>query len=487
MQLFDIPMACILIGLILYSILGGADFGAGVWQLTALPPLATYDKQTAKRIREHCHHSMGPVWEANHVWLVFVLTVTWTAFPVAFGSIASTLAIPLTLVGVGIMFRGAAYAFRTVSLNDRQLALADAVFSLSSIVTPFGLGAAIGAIAAGRVPVGNAAGNLLTSWLNPVSIVVGLLAISVSAYTAAVYLAADADRNKDSWMVDQFRSRALQAGLISGLIALVGIPVMHADAHRVFERLLTGPGLVGLVISVIGGVATLTLVVRRRWEPARLSAAFAVAGIIIGWALAQQPIFLPGLTVAQAAAPKQTQIVVIIAIAVGALTLFPSLWVLFRLVLKGRFDQPLEDELPSRTRPGRDRFSLRPRPARTRLDRLPDRRHRAAEHQQLIALPRDRRGRVRGLHHPRRDRNGPDPAGRDFAQRHRLLAPRASRRVSTDVAFGAATAASVAVPQPQSDRSPHPGRRGIEPEPPRCDSSVRHPRPLGLLPPGSGR
>jgi cytochrome bd ubiquinol oxidase subunit II len=342
MHLYDFPMACVLIGLILYSILGGADFGAGLWQLTALPPLATYDAETAKRIREHAHHSMGPVWEANHVWLIFVLTVTWTAFPTAFGAIASTLAVPLTLVGVGIMFRGAAYAFRTVPLNDTQLALADAVFSLSSIITPFGLGAAIGAIAGGRVPVGNAAGNLFTSWLNPVSIIVGLLAVSVSAYTAAVYLAADAERHGDSWMVNQFRSRALQAGVVSGLIALVGIPIMHSDAHRVFERLISGPGLIGLVISVIAGIATLTLVIQRHWTPARISAALAVAGIIVGWALAQQPIFLPGLTIGQAAAPNQTQIVVIAAIVIGALTLLPSLWILFGLVLRGRFDERLQ-------------------------------------------------------------------------------------------------------------------------------------------------
>jgi cytochrome bd ubiquinol oxidase subunit II len=342
-HLYDIPMACVLIGLILYAILGGADFGAGLWQLTALPPLATYDADSAKRIREHAHHSMGPVWEANHVWLIFVLTVTWTAFPTAFGAIASTLAVPLTMVGVGISFRGAAYAFRTIPLSDAQLAYVDTVFSLSSIIIPFGLGAAIGAIAGGRVPVGNAAGSLFSSWLNPVSIIVGLLAVSVSAYTAAVYLAADAERHHDPWMVSQFRSRALQAGLVSGLIALVGIPVMHSDAHRVFERLITGPGIVGLVISVVAGVATLTLVVRRRWTPARISAALAVAGIIIGWALAQQPIFLPGLTIAQAAAPNQTQILVTVAIAIGAVTLLPSLWFLFGLVLGGRFDERLPD------------------------------------------------------------------------------------------------------------------------------------------------
>src|SRR5580692_10900403 len=131
MHFYDLPMICVLVGLALYSILGGADFGAGFWQLTTLPALLRGDqvqRERAARIREHAHHSMGPVWEANHVWLIFVLTVTWTAYPTAFGAIASTLAVPLSLAGLGVVLRGAAYALRSGASAPREHLVLDTVF-----------------------------------------------------------------------------------------------------------------------------------------------------------------------------------------------------------------------------------------------------------------------------------------------------------------------------------------------------------------------
>ena len=186
MVLQALPLVFVLCGLVLYAVLAGADFGAGVWQLLA------GRGRRGKRVRDHAHHSMGPVWEANHVWLIFVLTIFWTAYPRAFGSIASTLAVPLFIAAIGIVFRGAAYALRAGAASEREAAVIDTIFSLSSILTPFALGAAIGAIAIDRVPVGNAAGHLFSSWLNPTSILIGALAVSNGAYLAAVYLAADA-------------------------------------------------------------------------------------------------------------------------------------------------------------------------------------------------------------------------------------------------------------------------------------------------------
>ena len=166
--------------------LGGADFGAGFWQLFA------GRGEHGEQVREFAHQSMGPVWEANHVWLIFVLTVFWTSYPKAFGSIASTLAVPCSSHVMGIIFRGAAYAFRAGASSGREWGVIDTIFSFSSILTPFALGAAVGAIATNRVPVGNAAGHLFSSWLNPTSIFIGVLAVTSSAYLAAVYLAADA-------------------------------------------------------------------------------------------------------------------------------------------------------------------------------------------------------------------------------------------------------------------------------------------------------
>src|SRR3954462_10325615 len=188
MFLAALPLVFSLVGLALYTVLAGADFGAGFWQLFA------GRGPHAARVREIAHDSMAPVWEANHVWLIFVLTVFWTAYPTAFGSIASTLATPLLLAGIGIVFRGAAYALRIGASTARELGIIDTIFSLSSILTPFALGTMVGGIATGRVPVGNAAGDRFSSWLNATSILVGILAVASSAYLAAVYLAADAAR-----------------------------------------------------------------------------------------------------------------------------------------------------------------------------------------------------------------------------------------------------------------------------------------------------
>jgi cytochrome bd ubiquinol oxidase subunit II len=340
MHLYDLPMICVLAGLALYTILGGADFGAGIWQLLTLiaPRRSPQAHERSQRLREHAHHAMGPVWEANHVWLIFVLTVTWTAYPTAFGAITSTLAVPLLMAGIGVIFRGAAYALRAGTSRRGELSVVDGMFSVASALTPFALGTMIGAITAGRVPVGNATGELFGSWLNPLSLTVGALSVAVSAYTAAVYLAADGTRHDERALAEAFRTRALIAGALAGVIALAALPILHADAHRVFERLLSGPGLVGVAISVLGGVATLMLVTMRHFEQARLSAAIAVAGLIIGWALAQQPILLPGLTLAQAAAPTATLVSLLAAIALGAVILFPSLALLFGLLIGGRFD-----------------------------------------------------------------------------------------------------------------------------------------------------
>jgi cytochrome d ubiquinol oxidase subunit II len=278
------------------------------------------------------------VWEANHVWLIFVLTVTWTAYPVAFGSIASTLSVPLFIAALGIIFRGAAYALRSGTTTEHETRVVDTLFAVSSVLTPFALGAAVGGVASLRVPSGNASGHLFSSWLNPTSALCGVLAVSTSAYLAAVYLSADAARQQDEWLVEQFRRRALLAGVVAGGLALGGLAVMHSDARFVFHGLIHGRGLAGLIASVLAGVATLALGWARRFRLARYTAAVAVAAIVAGWALAQYPKLLVNLTIGQAAAPHDTQVAIVLAVVAGALILFPSLALLFGLLLRGRFD-----------------------------------------------------------------------------------------------------------------------------------------------------
>jgi cytochrome d ubiquinol oxidase subunit II len=329
MTIADVPMLFVLGGLILYVVLAGPDFGAGIWQITA------GRGERGDRLRDLAHDAMGPVWEANHVWLIFVLTILWTSYPVAFGSIASTLAAALLLAGLGIVVRGAAYALRSGTATLGEQRRVDTASALSSIVTPFALGAAVGGIASGRVPVGNATGDLITSWLNPTSIVVGALAVATSAYLAAVFLSADAVRLGEPDLAAAFRMRALGAGLVAGALALAGLVVLHGDAHALYEELVTGRGLPMLVISGLGGVATLALVAAGRFEPARYSAAVAVGAIVAGWALAQEPELLPGLTIHEAAAPHDTLVAVIVAVIGGGLIVFPSLAMLFTLTLGG--------------------------------------------------------------------------------------------------------------------------------------------------------
>jgi cytochrome d ubiquinol oxidase subunit II len=331
-HLYDVPIIFALAGLALYVVLGGADFGAGIWQLIA------GGGEGGERLREHAHRSMAPVWEANHVWLIFVLTVFWTAYPTAFGSIASTLSVPLLIAAIGIILRGAAYALRSGADSGRELRRIDTLFAIASLLTPFALGTAVGAIAARRVPVGNAAGRLFASWTGPVSILIGALAVVSSAYLAAVYLSADARRLGEPELEQAFRVRALAAGVIAGGLAIAGLAVVHSDAHPLYHHLLDGAGLPALIVSVLAGVLALGLVLARRYEPARYTAALAVAAILAGWALAQKPIILPRLTIARAAAPHDTLVLVVVAVLAGGAILFPSLALLFRLLLRGRFD-----------------------------------------------------------------------------------------------------------------------------------------------------
>ena len=339
-----VPVALMLAGMAAYTVLAGADFGAGLWTLLATGP-------GAARTRAEARHAMGPVWEANHVWLIFVLVICWTGYPVAFGSIASTLALPLTMAAVGIIFRGAAYALRGSTTNHGESRVAETLFALSSVATPFALGTITGAIATGRVPVGNAAGNLVTSWLNPASILIGVLAVAFSGYLAAVFLAADSRRHPDqaqaAVLTGYFRRRALATGVACGALALAGLLVMR---HSGLD-LTRGLALAMVGVSALAGLATMALCWRSRFGLARLSAALAVAAVVAGWAAAQAPRMLPGMTVTQAAAGRATLVALTIAVACGAVILIPSLALLYALLLRGRLDDPETPEPPQAPEP----------------------------------------------------------------------------------------------------------------------------------------
>jgi cytochrome d ubiquinol oxidase subunit II len=333
MALAEVPAVLILVGLAAYVVFAGADFGAGLWYLLAGPG------RRGRAIRDFSYHAMAPVWEANHVWLIFVLVVAWTAYPTAFGSIASTLALPLFVAAVGIILRGTAYALRSGAPQDRETEGATGfVFGASSILTPLALGAAVGAIASGRVPVGNAEGDLVTSWLNATSLLIGALAVATAGYLAAVYLAGDAVREGKPELARAFRVRALAMGLVAGALAVGGLAVLREDSRPLFDGLTSGAGLAAVLVSALAGLVTLALVRAERYEPARFSAALAVAAIVAGWGIAQSPDLLPGLTIEDAAAGRSTLWALLISIAAGLVILVPSLALLYGLVLRGRFD-----------------------------------------------------------------------------------------------------------------------------------------------------
>jgi len=332
-MLADVPIVLILLGLAAYTVLGGADFGAGFWTLV---PGGGLTGRAATR--DYARHTMGPLWEANHVWLIFVLVVCWTAYPVAFGSIMSTLSVPLFIAALGIILRGASYALRGQLDGAPRRRLIEDVFAVSSILTPFALGTVVGAVASGRVPVGNARGDIVASWLNPTSVLIGALAVATSSYLTAVYLAADARRLGEATLEIDFRARALWAGVVAGALAIGGLAVVRFDAEPIWSGLMRGPGLAMVGVSAAAGLMTLMFVWRSRFGPARVSAALAVAAIMAGWAFAQQPRFLPGLTIGQAAAGRSTLIALVISVAAGATVLVPSLILLYSLFLRGRLD-----------------------------------------------------------------------------------------------------------------------------------------------------
>ena len=329
-MLADLALAVLVIGLAAYAVLAGADFGAGFWDLTA------GGAERGSRIRGLVKQSMGPVWEANHVWLILVLVVMWTCFPKAFGPIMETLYVPIFIAAVGIIFRGAAFALRGEAATIAEARALGATFALSSVLVPFFLGCAVGAVAAGEVPVDGNPSDPFGAWTGAVALFSGALAVVTGLYIAAIFLAADAARAAMPDLVEAFRKRALGSAVVAGALAVAGLVVVESDAPDLFDGLTSGAGLAMVIASALAGAVTLGLVWTRRFEPARYSAGVAVGAVIAGLALAMSPYFLPGeLTFDDAAAGDPTMIATLIAVALALCVIVPSLAYLYRLKLRG--------------------------------------------------------------------------------------------------------------------------------------------------------
>jgi cytochrome d ubiquinol oxidase subunit II len=319
----------LVVAITLYAWSGLADYGAGLWDMLA------GGRQRGQRARELVDTAVTPVWEANHVWLVFLLVVCWTGFGVAFASIMSTLFIPLSLAALGIVFRGASFALRKDAARAGRRHLAGWLFGVGSVLTPFFLGATLGAVASGRVPVGNAAGNQITSWWNATSVTVGLLAVAMGGYLSAIYLVVEARRQDEIDLERYFRVRALAAGVAALLLGGAALTALYFDARTMFDR-VTGRSIPLIIIGVLALAASFVMARRGAARGLRVLGALGVAALVWSWAVAQAPYLLPfSLTIAAGAGADVTQRWLLGWALVALVTVVPLLSLLYVLDQRG--------------------------------------------------------------------------------------------------------------------------------------------------------
>ena len=315
-----------LVSLVVYALFGGADYGGGVWDLFARGP-------RARAQRELIAHAIGPVWEANHVWLILIVVLLFSCFPAAFVEISTALHIPLTLMLIGVVLRGSAFTFRTYDVHDDKTERRwSRVFSISSTITPVLLGVILGAITTDRLRAagGGFEERFVRPWLGTFQFAVGLLALALFAFLAAVYLTVEAESED---VREDFRRRALGAAAAVGVMALATFLLSAAAAPAVSDMLLASGWAIPLHAAT--GAAAVTAIWAlwaRRYRVARAAAVAQVALIVVGWGVAQYPnLIQPDLTISAAAAPAVTLRFVAGALAAGAVLLFPSLYYMFRV------------------------------------------------------------------------------------------------------------------------------------------------------------
>jgi len=323
----ELAIAVVIVtALVLYALLAGADFGGGVWDLLASGPRKGEQRALIERV-------IGPIWEANHVWLILAVVLLFTGFPAAFAAISIALHVPLTLFLLGIVFRGSAFTFRSYdSRSDTAQQRWGVVFSIASVLAPLLLGCIVGAVASGdiRVEAGVVTSGFFSPWLALFPITVGLFALALFAFLAAVYLTHEAPTPE---LADDFRRRALVTGVIVALLAGAAFAASFSGAPRVSAGLTGRP----FTWPLHGATAVFALLAfwalwKRRFWMARIAAAAQVALIVVGWAASQYPfLVVPDITLQVAAGNSQTLRLVLWAIAGGSVLLIPSLLILFRI------------------------------------------------------------------------------------------------------------------------------------------------------------
>jgi cytochrome d ubiquinol oxidase subunit II len=314
-----------------YALFAGADFGGGIWDLLA------GSSSRGHRARDAIDASVTPVWEGNQVWIVLGLVLLWTGFPGAFAAITITLFVPLAASVLGIVLRGVGFAFRHEAVHPASKRLTGALFATSSLLAPFFLGTAVGAVTTGRVPP-SSHGLSTAAWTTPTALVTGALFVATCAFIGAIYLVGDARRRGHDDLVTYFGHRAIASGVVTGVLAGVNLALLHGSAPYVFGR-LTGVALPAVIISVLAGAAALVLILLRRQWLLRIFGALAVAAVLAAWGLAQYPYLFPtGLGVAAAAAPSSSLIAEIVVIGMAAVLVVPSFAYLYWLQQHGQLE-----------------------------------------------------------------------------------------------------------------------------------------------------
>ncbi|MFK8022784.1 MAG: cytochrome d ubiquinol oxidase subunit II [Ilumatobacter sp.] len=325
MGLSDLVAITMFLGVVAYAVFGGADFGSGVWDLTA------GDAERGGHLRAQIDRSIGPVWEANHVWLIYILVYLWTGFPTAFAAIMNTLFVPFMLVALGIVLRGGAFAFRKFSSGLREAQIHGAVFAVSSILTPFVLGMIAGAIASGRVPL-DEPGDRWASWTGPTSWVGGALAVLTCTFLAGTFLAADAQRSGRSELADEIGRKVRPVALATGAASLAAAVTLELDAKTLASG-LHGRGAPLIALSAVAGIFSTWRLWQGRWARARVGAVVAVAAIVTGWGVGQYPYVLVDVAeIDDVIGARPTQVGLLIVFGLAAVTVVPALAWLFVLV-----------------------------------------------------------------------------------------------------------------------------------------------------------
>ena len=322
------------LSIIAYAVLGGADFGGGIWDIVAF---GRKEKEQGELILG----AIGPVWEANNVWLIYLIVGLNTCFPVVAATLSISLFIPFSLVLIGVVMRGASFGFRTHFAQSRPFSQTwGSVFSIASLITPFLLGAIAAAVASGDIHVGGHIPiSLWQPWLTPFAITVGFMALGVCATSSAIYLAVEARQKQDEELASIFRTRAFIAGAITAVLGIVGLLLAPTEATPIWLGMLDHALWAVGVTLVLGGI-TIWLLFIRRYQLARIFVIVDVGAFLGTWGLAQLPYIIPpNLTIPQTASPPTTLREFLISAIAGMSVLIPSLWFLFH-TFKGRVTQP---------------------------------------------------------------------------------------------------------------------------------------------------